>query len=545
MKKRVIAIMISIIFLYSSILAVNAQVKIKQDNIKKSEYWGEVIPIRVAIYTNEEETSEDYYNPSGRTRYFLYALSDYSWKAGDNHYVFVPKIVTTDDIINGELTKENYDVFLHTPCQGDEYLFTHGFKNLPQNILRVQKIKNFVKSGGGYFGTCAGAQAAANMKNQPKTFFELMMKRSSFGISAVEYEYCMAMPYFCQFTKAGFERIGQMGYIQYSGWNISNLHYNYHSGVCVNSVINHNNPIFDDLHEDTRLVRWISGPSLDFPADPDREIKVLASYPDEEISDNESVQIHHWKYTGGLAGLIKAAFKGDGEIQYWERYGIFMRAFVFAKDWEMTDKMVTTNLSGKNMMTYEIYPNDNKARIILNGGHPEMNVWWGGEIQEKVDDENNTIYDAFHHWVNVTSEEETIEDEFSYNYWMIRRCVAWVSQRVPVNELPVVYGKSEVCDFVNSTVNESNFVINGNVEKGQGTVSVDLYYRYSSDNSTWTNWTFFGNHIVNYEENSWEFTSPNGSGYYQFYSIRKVNNEAGTEVEKAPPCYDAEIRVMS
>lgn len=530
MKIKVISILIIIFFVLGNIVAT---ANVSNRKIQKNDYLGEIIPIRVAVYTDEKETLEEYYAPQGRSRYFLYALSDYSWKAGDNHYVFVPDILSTEDILKGKLTKENYDVLLYTPCQGDEQLFFTGWPNLPNNRLRVRNIKKFIESGGGYYGTCAGAQVASNMKNMPKTFFELMQKRSCLGISVTQFEFKMAIPIFCQLFGSGIERIDDNGYIQYSGWNQTDLFLNYHSGVCLNSPVNHNNPIFDDLLEDARLIRWVSGPALEIPENVDRDIQVLTWYPAEEISDNESTRIHHWKYTGGLRGLINAAINGKGDIHYWENLGIFMKAFVFASDWEMTDKIVETNLSNKPSMTAEIYPNENEARILITGLHPEMNVWWDGHIEELEDNGNNTIYEAFHRWVNVTAEHETPGDEFSYNYWMVRRSVAWASQKVDDNCLPPLYGPSEVCDFDNN-VNAINFTVTGNCEKSEGNVYVDLYYSYSSDNETWSDWTFYDTDLLDYDDLSWTFNSSNGTGYYQFYSIRRVENEGFVETEKSP-----------
>ena len=62
-----------------------------------------------------------------------------------------------------------------------------------------------------------------------------------------------------------------------------------------------------------------------------------------------------------------------------------------------------------------------------------------------------------------------------------------------------------------------------------GVENVSLYYRYSTDNSSWGSWTLFGTDTVS--PWSWSFNAPPGYGYYQFYSIAKdyVNN-----VESAP-----------
>ena len=67
--------------------------------------------------------------------------------------------------------------------------------------------------------------------------------------------------------------------------------------------------------------------------------------------------------------------------------------------------------------------------------------------------------------------------------------------------------------------------------------NVSLYYRYSTDNSTWGGYTNFG--TVQYVSGSpawsWTFTFTNGSGYYQFYSIAK---DVDGNTESAPGTAD-------
>lgn len=173
-------------------------------------------------------------------------------------------------------------------------------------------------------------------------------------------------------------------------------------------------------------------------------------------------------------------------------------------------------------------------------GHPEHNVWWGGYIKEAEDTDENNIYEAFYRWKDVIPEEETIEDEFSYNYWINRRSVAWVSKKVPDNDLPPIYGPSQVSDIYPYN-QSSNFTITGNAEKSDGSPSLDLYYQYSDDNSSWSDWTYYGTDIDESDGWSWEFdvSTVNGSGYYQFYSIRRVEYEDYWEIERVPPGSDA------
>ncbi|MCG2826184.1 MAG: Ig-like domain-containing protein, partial [Thermoplasmatales archaeon] len=67
-----------------------------------------------------------------------------------------------------------------------------------------------------------------------------------------------------------------------------------------------------------------------------------------------------------------------------------------------------------------------------------------------------------------------------------------------------------------------------------GLASVELWHRYSTDNSTWGGWSLFGTDTAS--PWSWSFNFPNGTGYYQFYSRAKDN---ATNYEAAPGSADA------
>jgi len=66
-----------------------------------------------------------------------------------------------------------------------------------------------------------------------------------------------------------------------------------------------------------------------------------------------------------------------------------------------------------------------------------------------------------------------------------------------------------------------------------GVKSVALFYRYSTDNTTWTAWTSFG--VEPAASMSWGFTFMNGNGYYQFYTL--ATDTAGN-IEAAPAVAD-------
>ena len=406
----------------------------------------DVKKIRVTILTDEKESDEDFYGPYGRTRYFMWALSNYSWMVGNTSYYFNVTLLPIKKLLRGELTTDNYDVLIYPPDTANEKLFRTGFSRLPRNILLKKRITNFVQDGGGYFATCGAAAISGELENKPKTFMERLLKNSCLGISGVKISMNTAIPILSQWAGFGPQAVGSLGYLMYGAWNQTNPNDNYHSGACIDVSISKSNPIFNDYLEDTRRIRWIGLPALVISEDSDREITVLASFPAEKISDNDTIQISHWKYTGGLRGLVKALFKQEGDIHYWDNLGIFMKTYVLASDWE-PDMPVETNFSNEPFMTAEIYPNENKARIVLCAGHPEDNVWWGGYIEEVEDTKDNNLYEGFYHWKDIIPEENTTEDEFSYNYWIVRRSVAWVSKIVPDNDLPPIYDPLEVIDI--------------------------------------------------------------------------------------------------
>jgi len=521
-----------ILIVVCSVFVVSADIKQNGYN-DKSLGENNTIEIRVAIYDDQLDNDEE--SSSGKN--FIFPLRNYVWNVGDQSYYFTIEILSTKEILKGELNAGNYDVLIYTPDQADLYIAYTGFSNLPKNKIRVKEIRKFVENGGGYYGSCGGALMAGDMINEPETFLERSMKKSCLGISCFNIEYHTAIPLLTEIMQRDPSTIGEKAYLFYSGWGIG-PHLNYYSGIPLDCNISKDNPIFDDLIGETRRINWIGAPAFIPPEKPDGEAMILARFPELEFSDNETTKINHWSYTGGLLGLIKA-FIHSGSRNYWcNNPGRLTDAWVFSTDWINTGQVVETNVANKPFMTAEIYPNSNQARIVGCSGHPEFNVLWGGHIEEVVDNDNNSLYEGFYKWVNVTPSEETIEDEKTYNYCIIRRFIAWASQKVPDNDLPPIYGPSQVSDIY-PYEQASSFNIKGNAKTADGIESLDLYYKYSSNNETWNNWTFYEKDLDGSNGWEWEFNAPNGACFYQFYSIRQVEFEGYMEIEKAPPGPDA------
>ena len=110
--------------------------------------------------------------------------------------------------------------------------------------------------------------------------------------------------------------------------------------------------------------------------------------------------------------------------------------------------------------------------------------------------------------------------------------------------LPPIYGTSQVCDINPYQQNKQSITIYGNMEIIKSKTNLDLYYRYSNDNTSWSEWTFYETDIDSSDGWSWEFNNPKGPGYYQFYSLSHTQFEQGWFNETAPIGPDAILYII-
>lgn len=83
-------------------------------------------------------------------------------------------------------------------------------------------------------------------------------------------------------------------------------------------------------------------------------------------------------------------------------------------------------------------------------------------------------------------------------------------------------------------------------DSGVGVASVELWFRNSTDNSTWSNWTLFS--VDSAAPWSWNFNFPAGDGHYEFFSIANdsaQNPEAMKIAAEAICGYDTTAPVSS
>ncbi len=81
--------------------------------------------------------------------------------------------------------------------------------------------------------------------------------------------------------------------------------------------------------------------------------------------------------------------------------------------------------------------------------------------------------------------------------------------------VPGAYASYEVSRTVDATVSDAV----------GGVRNVTLWFRWSADNATWGEWVAFGTDYA--APWSWLFTMPNGTGYYEFYTIAVDNADNG------------------
>ena len=530
MKIKIVSLGILFLLISGAFIGNGKLINIESDN------GLETIEISIAVLTQERGWwARDLI-------FFKDLLCDYKWIVGVKQYIFDVNLIVDDDILKGNLNLDNYDMIVMAGgAIGDGEAFVRCNPTL-ENFKWKKNLADFIKDGGGYFSVCGGTALITDLdlERETRSFLEYAYEKSSLGVTWVKSHYKeVGNAIFCEMSGLPSEYLGVAAYGVFTGWNISNFTVNHRGGICQDYQINRSHPIFDDYLSDTRKIRWCGGPSLTIPDKPDREVSVLARYPVEEMSDNESTRIYAWKYAGGIRGMIKGLIKGFKDRDVSEFHSSLSAAYTHAEDWERTNKTIETDYSNQPAITAEIYPNNNKARIVLSGLHTERNVWWGGEYQEVKDHEHNTLWEGFVKLVNIT--QKPFDLEWTYNYWLNRRCIAWAA-KVPNDDLPPVYGPSQVCDFEDD-VDSEVFTVNGNSEIADGITSLELFYRYSDDKVNWSNWRLFD---TDYDESdgwSWEFNSPNGTGYYQFYSIRKVEYEGYVEIENIPEAADSFVFV--
>ena len=377
--------------------------------------------------------------------YFPLILNDYSWTIDDLTYRIIAREVYDKNILQGELNISTYDVLLLPGGGvGDGEVITKGFNSLKKVRKWKKNIQDFVKSGGGCVGICGGAALVSDLRtksNKIETFMERQYSKSNIGISCVKHYYKeLAFPLFYPFQRSHPEKIGASSYVFSFAPGTTKDGVKIHTGgVPMDFYLDKSNPIFRDYPDETLRIRWWGGPGLVVPENPDRKVKILATYPKKDLSENDDTKIYAWKYTGGIHGLFRGVIKSAKVIKKENDSfrNLFIYAFFLSGRWEKTEKLIELDLSNKPSITTEIYPNENKARIVLCTSHPEYMIWWDGNIEESPKTAYNDLAHGLHIWKNIKPLSKTLMKELTYTWWVVRRMTAWAA-KVPDDHMPPI-----------------------------------------------------------------------------------------------------------
>jgi hypothetical protein len=331
------------------------------------------------------------------------AIDGYSWEVEEKSYIFKVNWITDGQIRRGKLNRNNYDVLI-IPGIGKE--FKHIFDG---KIARWKnQIRQFIENGGGYVGMCGGANMAVSSHvpfNQrgwkTPTFWEWFMNKSCLGIVEAKSYQDMGDPFAATFLWKNPARLGISAFIWYNFTNEG-------VGVSTNLTINTTHPIFNGYEKSYRLMRWNSGPAL-IPFS--ENVSVLAWYPETNISGpngSPNTSIHSWKYVGPLSGH----FLKQRSLDFWDK-----------------DVILETHLAGKPAAIADNYGD---GRVVVYGPHPEHEVLFDEQIIESEDTNNNHLF-----LKDRLYKKEYTNENLSYNWWVVRRSVAW-SANVPDDSLPPI-----------------------------------------------------------------------------------------------------------
>ncbi|MCD6448229.1 MAG: hypothetical protein J7L58_04215, partial [Thermoplasmata archaeon] len=140
------------------------------------------------------------------------------------------------------------------------------------------------------------------------------------------------------------------------------------------------------------------------------------------------------------------------------------------------------------------------------------------------------------HYIEYYAIDALGNNESGLNWEGLHNQTVYIDNTPPTSHVEIIspYKQNHVPFIITATAVDA--VCSG----GCGVDHVELWYRHSTDNSTWSNWILYG---IDYNTPyQWQFYAPNGSGYYEFCSVA-VDNLGNRE--NTPISADAKCRVMN
>lgn len=299
-------------------------------------------------------------------------IFNYSWTQGTDSYRFEVAVVDADDVRgDGDVSFdiEHFDALL-IGASASAYLIDgvdHAWRTA---------VQQFVIAGGGYVGICGGANAASMGFEEPRSLFQRRVNQGVLRIADVyvnddvvgEWQYLL---------KFGFDAFG---------FDHDNGSYPYYASV--DTSIDDNHPIFAGYDDDTRYITYAGGPGM-YPAGQGDSLHgpvfTLLRYNEEPM---ETKPLHYWRPS----------------LQGWTIW-----------------KNVTTDIKGSAAAVATTYGQGN---VVLYGPHPEHRVVVNGTVREYLGHGIPNVAGPVERYVfNYFGEMLGHE----YNWWIVRRSVAWAA----------------------------------------------------------------------------------------------------------------------
>jgi glutamine amidotransferase-like uncharacterized protein len=235
-------------------------------------------------------------------------------------------------------------------------------------------VQTFVTNGGGYVGICGGANAASLGLTSASNLIDRVINAGSLGIANVYVNDHQDQEWQYLYKSSGLE-----------------------GGIPVSCTLT-DHPIVSVSPTNPRVIRYEGGPGLYVGNSQNPlhgEIVPLAIYA-EEISQK-------------------------GPIHYWEKIN---------NEWQQNSPIIT-DVKGQSAAIATTY---GAGRVALFGPHPEERTTIGNGFVEEFP--GRSKYSLFqetylYKWVGGD------ETNWSYNWWMVRRAVAWAAG-IPEKHLPPI-----------------------------------------------------------------------------------------------------------
>lgn len=379
------------------------------------------------------------------TKFFKVILDNYTWTINNVNYQFKLQNITDSGIRQGKLLTEHINVLLIPGGGvGDGHSITKGFNTSLKTKKWKKNIQKYIQNGGGCIGFCGGASLITNLSTgdtrKPTTFVERQYNKSTLGISEVtSYYKHLAFPLFYIFQYNHPEKIGTTAYVfSFKPGETQDGKRIHSGGVPIKYSINKEHPIFAQYPYKTLTMRWWGGQALQLPKKPQRSITTLATYPQKDLYEQHRTQIHAWRYTGGISGLLNGFTKALKFIKQNQlKLAEFpMLTYYFAGKWELTNTLIKSDLANHPAITTEIYPNDHQGRITLCTSHPEYMIWDNGHIEE-TNDPVSTLSTGLYQWKNISPFTQPDDKQITHTWWFVRRLIAWTG-KVTDSDLPPI-----------------------------------------------------------------------------------------------------------